>query len=195
MGVRILLDMDGVLVDFLNTLKEIFPEVDPEWPPKEWDVHKLFGVSENDMWDRVHALGDSFWADMPTYDWMEQLLDMVSELSDEWYISTSPSNHPSCVSGKLRWLQDAFGERFGNYFLGRNKFVLANSKAILIDDNDDNVNDFREAGGKAILFPQPWNSNRDRIDSDAIYGGRLHYVRDRLEKALVEIRIPKIRWD
>lgn len=45
---------------------------------------------------------------------------------------------------------------------------MAKSGAILIDDYDVNVSKFIQNGGRAILFPQPWNENRaiteDKID-------------------------------
>lgn len=44
------------------------------------------------------------------------------------------------------------------------KFVLANPDSILIDDSDKFVDSWRKHGGKAVLFPQPWNLNRGMVN-------------------------------
>lgn len=42
--------------------------------------------------------------------------------------------------------------------LGEHKHLFAKRGSLLIDDNEAAVRKFREHGGSAILFPQPWNS-------------------------------------
>ena len=51
-------------------------------------------------------------------------------------------------------------QRRNDYQIGPRKELNAKSGAILIDDSDDNIRKYREAGGTAILFPQPWNERR-----------------------------------
>lgn len=188
MYIRIFLDMDGVLVDFISGLKALWPRRLPEWPPNDWDVHKVLGLTETEMWDKVLEKGESFWSELSPYSWSKPLVDLVSDVSDEWYISTTPQNNGACVSGKLQWLKATFGDCFEDYFLGKHKFVLADSRSVLIDDNDYNVEYFREVGGHAILFPQPWNSNRDLVDTRFVDGARLHYVESRLHSLAEEIK-------
>jgi 5'(3')-deoxyribonucleotidase len=184
---RIFLDMDGVIADFIGGLGDIFPARRSGLPPSDWNVHEVLGLSELEMWEAVLERGDGFWANLSPYSWMWRLVDRVSSLSDEWYIATTPQNTGACVAGKLQWLMSNFGEDFGDYFLGRHKFVLANPKSVLIDDSDYNVEYFREAGGRAILFPQPWNSNRELVDTRFVDGARVQYVTGCLESMAEEI--------
>jgi len=44
------------------------------------------------------------------------------------------------------------------------KHLLAKPDTLLIDDKDENVEGFWDAGGKAILVPRPWNSNHKLSD-------------------------------
>lgn len=55
------------------------------------------------------------------------------------------------------------------YQIGPKKELNAKSGAILIDDSDKNVENYRAAGGCAILFPQPWNKNSQYIESRTDY--------------------------
>ncbi len=54
----------------------------------------------------------------------------------------------------------------GNAFIGGKKHLLAHKDALLIDDRDENVAEFRHAGGKAILIPRPWNNQRCHTDAN-----------------------------
>ncbi len=47
-------------------------------------------------------------------------------------------------------------QRSGTTLTGH--IIGAHPNAILIDDNEKEVDDFRTHGGMAILVPQPWNS-------------------------------------
>lgn len=49
---------------------------------------------------------------------------------------------------------------------------------VLIDDNDTNCAKWREHGGTAILFPQPWNSDHTKVSE------RIHVVGERLVEAM-----------
>lgn len=70
---------------------------------------------------------------------------------------SSYMNCPGCLDGKIDWLQKHFPK--GQHFLiGLSKHFCAQPDALLIDDNEDNINKFRKHGGQTILVPRPWNS-------------------------------------
>jgi hypothetical protein len=63
-------------------------------------------------------------------------------------------------------MQRHLGRSFRDFLIGPSKHLLAKPDVALIDDRHGNVRSFREHGGRAVLFPQPWNAN--------------HHVEDRL---------------
>jgi 5'(3')-deoxyribonucleotidase len=55
------------------------------------------------------------------------------------------------------------------------KELLADDDSCLIDDDEKNIKAFREAGGNALLFPQPWNGHETPLNP-------VRYVLDWLEE-------------
>ena len=164
----ILLDMDGVLCDFVKSACVAF-NFDPDdvyrnWKPGVYDVAEVFGINnaggwdgQEKLWATIDARGEYFWATLPEYRWSRELYDECSKFDDIYFL-TSPTRNPSCASGKLKWIQAFMGNKAAsNFLIGPAKHLCARQDNVLIDDYEYNVDKFRDAGGKAILFPQPWN--------------------------------------
>ena len=173
---RCFIDMDGVLVDFVNLALKIHDREDLQtnWPPGETDIHRLLNISKSDFWEKLDSLGASLWKNLPPYPWYQELIGIVESFSP-WTILTSPSLNPECPTGKVQWMNLHLQEGFRNFLIGPQKHLLAQSDRVLIDDSDVKIDQFRHAGGKAILFPQPWNSNHGISD-------RMDYIRDELNR-------------
>ena len=176
MSIRhIFLDMDGVLVDFVNPALELHEQLDAfdRWPPGEWDIPKVLGISKSQFWSKIDAVGHAYWSQMPPYQWTHQLVQLVTRIAP-FSILSSPSLHPECPTGKVLWLREHLDPNFRDYLFGHQKHLCARPDVVLIDDSDTNVEKFRGHGGQAILFPQHWNSN--------------HQVEDRLEYVTSELK-------
>jgi 5'(3')-deoxyribonucleotidase len=175
---HIFLDMDGVLTDFVSATVRLHgqPDVLQNWPPGERDIPQVLHVSRTHYWNLIDAQGADFWASLEPFPWFADLVALVREFAP-MTILTSPSLAPTCLDGKVQWLYSHFpkeqGRRFTDYLMGRQKHLLAQPRRVLIDDAEANVEDFRAAGGHAILFPQPWNANYAIQD-------RLAYVKSEL---------------
>ena len=175
---QILLDLDGVLADWVSAVIRLFgrhpADVISSWPHGVYDLAEVLGVSEAEMWRRVHAGGAGFWATLEIYPWAHDLLDTCRKHA-RTTILPSPSRDPSSLAGKVQWLDRHFGcgDHFRDYLVGPDKAAAAHRGALLIDDRDSMCKTFREHGGRTIVFPQPWNStwhprmidNRERLGS------------------------------
>jgi hypothetical protein len=80
---------------------------------------------------------------------------------DNVCILTSPCRTAGCTDGKLDWVAKHFPSFQRRVLLGSAKHFCAHPKALLVDDHDENVAEFRRAGGVGLLVPQPWNERRN----------------------------------
>jgi len=132
-----------------------------------WDIVKacnifrayrgLASVTPEEFWSKFDH---RFWASLYMYPRAVGFISALIELVgvENICLVTSPTLNSECASGKMLWIQK-YLPTFGKQFLiGPSKRFLANSNTILIDDNDTNCESFVKAGGRAILFPRPWNT-------------------------------------
>jgi len=177
---KILLDMDGVLCNWVKPVCELL-DVPYQETLDNWKVgtHNLAGNLEMDrakVWEVIDSAGEDFWANLELFPWTEDMWEHCESLADT-YILTCPSLHPQSLSGKLRWMQKHRNRFFRKYLVGPPKFLCAAEDTLLIDDKDENIEKFIERGGNGILFPQPWNRNHELATEPAV---RLKYVKDQL---------------
>ena len=154
-----LLDMDGVICNFVDGLirSAKWTLEHEDWV--SWSHHQTFGITDEEMW--AFTKEEGWWANLPEYGWAWRLVTELQCLG-EVIFCTSPSLDHKCPGEKIQWLRDRgfMSHRKNDFQIGPRKELMAKSGAILIDDYDVNVDKFRQNGGAAILFPQPWNENR-----------------------------------
>jgi len=166
---NILLDMDGVLVDFVGSAIRAcgmsVEECYANWVPGEYDVIKALHVEERSFWSTIESKGEEFWANLSPYPWSRKLYDGCSELGNVFFL-TKPTLDPRCASGKIKWMQAFLGGRLEarNYLMGPPKHLCAKPGNVLVDDCEPNVDSFVAAGGRAVLFPQVWNRKYAQAD-------------------------------
>ena len=159
----IFLDMDGVCVDFTTSALKVHNRLDlapnPGWLPKS------LGITEDEFWAPINALGADFWHHAEPYPWFDALHGGLRELAPVVFLTT-PSPSPSSAQGKMQWLQDRFGAGFRDYvFTPHQRYCSWWPHAILIDDKESNL---AEWTGHSIRFPQPWNDAKHRPDPTTV---------------------------
>lgn len=179
---RCFLDVDGVLCDWTGTVhRRLGIPYDPAvWPykkgPEGWNWHDEVGWS----FDSVSQLCDfSFWEDaLWTQDGREILHLVLQRFQvEDITLLTTPMPHVMSASGKIAWINRNL-EAFKRHVLicTDKKAVLAGvPDSILIDDGSCNINDWRTAGGTAVLVPRWWNDDWMWVSNAA------EIVRQRLE--------------
>jgi 5'(3')-deoxyribonucleotidase len=157
----IFLDMDGVLADFIGSALRVHGREDllRSGDPIPYETWNSIGITEAEFWGRIDECGISFWADLEPYPWAAKLVEMAIA-ADEVIVATSPSESHYSDAGKKLWLQRNFrGVLRRKYMMGEHKHLFGHCPgAVLIDDNDHNIDRFSNCGGYGLIVPQPWNS-------------------------------------
>lgn len=166
----IYLDMDGVLVNFIDEVNKILGINMPKNKgPMKWNWFEDYGFTLKDV-EKICT--EEFWAGL---DWMPdgaiifnsvQTLELPIRL-----ITVATGNWHRALCGKIKWLDSHIRRDYYNDIILLHQFQkksnFASPTSLLIDDNDDNVEEWNEAGGEAILIPRRWNKQRACCDNNS----------------------------
>ena len=157
---KIMLDLDGVLANFVKGMCKSHDLFDPYYNSMnlgKWDMDKLWCMSPAQFWAPTNS--DSWWASL---EWMPDGMDIYQACVDTVGIDnvcilTACSASPECAAGKYKWMQKNLP---GVPWLAgprKAKVFTAHPGSVLVDDKHGNVIEYREAGGHSVLVPRPWN--------------------------------------
>lgn len=169
-------DMDGVIYDCLGQINRYFCGMDMskfliEWAKNHsnvWEIAQVLGISAKELWEKTEKFSPDFWKEMDTYAHTEEFLNTIASDGEYWGILSTPlyldsgTSH-KCIEGKMKALEILLGKEKAreHTLLGKSKYLCANRNTILIDDKNENVEQFRSWGGNAILYPRPWNTRSE----------------------------------
>jgi len=165
--VKIFLDMDGVIVDFVTgAMNHCGKQVD-EWPKGEYDLNKVLRVGPS-FWK---SLDEAFWLGLTkTHD-----ADSIFETLRGFDICILTDPGSTGHNGKYLWLKCHYPNI--DYLMGNRKDFCSHKDALLIDDSDKNCLHFRLKGGKSIVWPQQWNSKY-------WVGNKINYLKKELRRLI-----------
>lgn len=152
------LDMDGLLTDFVLAAHRAHGrERDLDPASIKWDFNEALGIPAKEFYT---PMGYDFWKGVPWTREGKEFLARVEQIFGEENIVllSSPVETEGGVEGKIAWIKREMPNYSRRFFIGPPKFLLASRYKVLIDDNDKNINDFRNSGGTALLVPRPWNT-------------------------------------
>ena len=161
------LDLDGVLVNFLGGLHKSLG-VSYSYENYPYEKGKWNMLTDIKGFDDIPATFEqcndcctiSFWQNL---EWMHDGYNILTAIEYKFapariYLLTTPMPNYESPTGKWLWIQDNMSMYLKRTIITQApKHLLARPDTLLIDDKDENVDGFREAGGKALLVPRPWN--------------------------------------
>ncbi len=133
-------DMDGVLVNFEQGYNDLTQEKAPGFN-STYDKPKF--------WSAINKAGAKFWANLP---WMPGTEDTLWKHIKKFNptLLTAPSLDPSSKLGKQEWVDKHIPGTPIIFKQAKDKKDLAKPNAILIDDREDNIKSWVDAGGIGI---------------------------------------------
>ncbi|MEK0324493.1 MAG: hypothetical protein QQN63_02220 [Nitrosopumilus sp.] len=179
---KLLLDLDGVCVDFVRGMCELHNRPNPYSDSKNLGHYGL-----DEIWNM--SKDEFFPSDLNNADWWEKLnpmddlggiLEIIKKffrVDDICVLSFPPKNCPKAMEGKLAWchtyLPSVRYQLFGN-----TKNFCACQDTVLLDDDDYKIDVFRMNGGRAVTVPRPWNRFYDQA-------GDLRIIEEAFEKMFI----------
>ena len=160
--------MDGVIADFDKGIGLWYDITFTEEEKMEWEYDlEAHNLSAKAFWE---GLGFEFWESLPWTYTGQILYDSLEDICDPVILTSPPWSSPNAVDGKTAWIKKNTPKiwKEKRFAFASNKFYFAHADTLLIDDKPENVELFVEAGGNAILYPAPWNSNRDINGNDIV---------------------------
>jgi len=155
----VFLDVDGVLANFRKNIHDAFNKrYDYSLLSPKWTFWDDWSDVTFEMVNAVCTI--SFWQNL---EWMhdgEDILEIIRGRFDlhQIYLLTVPMPNVGSATGRWSWIKEYLPEFYKRTIITQApKHLLARPDTLLIDDKDENVDGFREAGGKALLVPRPWN--------------------------------------
>lgn len=165
---NILLDMDGVLANFVGgaidahgaderveeqTAYNFWRDWPTSWADRyEWGENTM---SDFEFW--TACSGHDFWAGLKPYSWTVELYSELRKIAPVKIVTAPRSRDAGCFSGKLEWLHSHLGVNSTDVVFTSQKWLLNGNMNVLIDDHDDQFDNFISHGGDAVIFPQAWN--------------------------------------
>lgn len=164
----VFLDIDGVLASFRRGIAEAlgkpynYATMSDKWV--FWDEDSWSDVS----FEMVNDICTfDFWQYLP---WMHDGREILRAIMDtpgldKVYLLSTPMPNIESPTGKWLWVSDNLPIYLKRTIITQApKSLLARPETLLIDDKDENVEEFRAAGGNAVLVPRPYNKLRKYSD-------------------------------
>lgn len=142
---KLFVDMDGVLVDFNEGYKKL-------------TGIELVGYNNNfdGFWDPINKGGVSFWSSLP---WMPDgkiLWNYIGKYRPS--LLSAPSKSNTSKIGKQLWVVQNIPHVKLILAARQDKRKYARSGYVLIDDREDNIKEWEDAGGTSILHTSALNT-------------------------------------
>jgi len=163
--VKVLLDLDGVITNFVGAACEFHRVANPYARSENlgvYNIEKLTGIYGDDFWG---GLDMAFWSNLPMMPFSGGIINLLEETygQENICILTSPIRTAGCINGKMAWIKRNMPKYRRQFLIGPMKEACAHPNSILFDDCDANIERFEAAGGNAFLIPAPWNSKHSEL--------------------------------
>lgn len=159
----ILLDVDGVVADFVAGVESIIGRKFTQEEKRKWDVLQFLKPEEREEVYAELAQPD-FWRNLPVVDGALEGVRYLDRLGYDITWVTAPwASCESWESARRDWLD----EKFAMSAKGHHYIPTASKEKvvgdILIDDKPQNIREWKEANPdkKAFLFDTPFNQDYD----------------------------------
>lgn len=159
----IFVDCDGVTADLLSAVLERWNEEHDTALTvediKTFDLSTVFG--SNKWFKQLQEKG--FWANLPLMPKARELIETLETGGSAWSFLTSMpflDLHPSAAYERAWWIDKNFGVDPKKHLIicSKKEYVVHAQGDFLVDDKPETAYDVTTAGGRVLVYKQPWNT-------------------------------------
>jgi hypothetical protein len=143
-------DLDGVLVDFDRGYKELTGKL-----PKD-------AGDGPEFWNPIHKAGAAFWIKLKWMSDGKELWNYIEQYKPT--LLSAPSQEESSRIGKRVWRKNTLPDTKMILTPARFKQKYSGENNILIDDREDNIQQWKDKGGIGILHTSTENTIKQLKD-------------------------------
>lgn len=158
---HIFIDLDGVLADWVAGVLDLFGTgalSKSDWPAGNYSIEQALAISTDRLRSVINRQGVEWWGHLEPLPHLDHLLALIESTGLESSILTAPGVSDYEWTGKAQWVTRHAPTFRDRLHMIQDKALAAGPGRLLIDDSDENCRRFIEAGGQAIVYPQPWNT-------------------------------------
>ena len=160
------LDLDGVITNWNKAALKLIGMDDEEPQLKEMLRDADYGLENvipgfREAMEKVDRSGPEFWQNLQLMPWARDLISYlkgkcpgVHPRERHLVFVTSPGRWTGAGTGKMVWHQEYFPDV--PLCICKEKYLLAASNKLLVDDKPSAITEFDEAGGKTFLWPNQY---------------------------------------
>lgn len=163
----VLMDCDGVLIDFTRTAMRWHGADNKVYPRGEWSIPNVLGIGETEFWAKIDNY--DFWNEVPAYPGAAKFLASVYEACQSAGSSLVFCTRSSPNVGAFSTARTAIVRKLCReakmpedtpvyVCVCGGKAVFGAPGRLLVDDHPGHVADFRCVGGGGFLVPTQWNA-------------------------------------
>ena len=157
--VEVFLDLDGVLVDFVNGACKLHGVNNPYLSVDNLGKYEICDLIDIPPSKFFASMGHDFWANLEWLPDGKEIIDAILKYvkPEQVTLLTSPIKTLGCTSGKMDWIEKNVPKWRRSFLIGPGKHKIAGPGKLLIDDYDKNVDEWVTHGGRAIQVPRAMN--------------------------------------
>jgi hypothetical protein len=158
--------MDGVLTDFQREMMRLHQPHTLKYEDIQWNFWPQMGKTKEEFWKVADR---AFWANMPWTPEGQKLLANLERLVGRKNITLLTSPGIGGLDGKEDWIRANIPEYRNQFFMGHEKWRVANPNTLLVDDSDQNCIAYSQVGGPFVMVPRPWNLYKGFTNKDGSF--------------------------
>ncbi len=158
---RVVLDADGVFVDFvggfLDLVYNLTGQAFHEDQVTDWDICKAIGLKDDDARLCYGSVGQGFCTNLSPLPGALRGVKILESIADV-YVVTSPWNKcETWVHEREKWIEKHLGIPHSRIMHGSAKYLV--DADVLVDDRADTVVKWQETHPEriAVMWDRPWN--------------------------------------